>query len=475
MAHFLLNDLDSVYYRHFGLSGAPFQFTPSPKLLFMSKAHRETLAALEWGLLHEPSGFILLIGETGTGKTTLIVSVLAESYAHLRIAYVSNPKLGFDGLLRDIARQFGISPAPERLAMSDAVDGYLAALPEGHCAVVIVDEAQALTDEMLDELRLLSNRDVGSKGRLHFVFVGQPSLLTRLQTTALRQVNGRIGVRALLNPLEAGEARGYVDYRLKAFGGSVETVFQRDAIEYLLARCEGNPRRINVLCHNALLQAHNANETIVSLKSARTATRNIDNLFASARRYEPVDRIPAFFRRKFPTLVSVTHGLGPAIAASMLAIVGMGSLYFMNSGALRPEEPVSIDAARTVGDAVIEYPDVAKSQLTSEGDDRTAALGGGQARDQDGGEPRRVRVQSGDTLRTIARNYLGSDDEVSRLIKANPQVGNVDHIYPGEMLNLPVTDDGERASATTVHEHETATSDWQRVPAASNGLKSDEE
>src|SRR5260370_39392644 len=93
--------LRSMYHRHFGLSGAPFQFTPSPKLLFLSKAHRETLAALEWGLLHEPSGFTLLIGETGTGKTTLIVSLLAQNYAHARIAYVSNPKLGFDGLPRD--------------------------------------------------------------------------------------------------------------------------------------------------------------------------------------------------------------------------------------------------------------------------------------------------------------------------------------------------------------------------------------
>ena len=431
---------------------------------------------------------MLLIGETGTGKTTLVVSLLAQNYAHLRVAYVSNPKLGFEGLSRDIARQLGISPAPDRLAMSDAFDSYLAALPAGDRAVVIVDEAQALTDELLDELRLFSNRDGGAEKRLHFIFVGQPGLLNRLQAPALRQVNGRIGVRALLNPLEAAEARGYVDYRLKAFGGSVETVFASDAIKYLLARCEGNPRRINVLCHNAMLQAHNANEaaaktflgpllrweTVVSLGSARNAARDIDNLFASTRRYEPVDRVPAFFRRRLPALVSVTHGLGPAIAASMLAIVGIGSLYFMNWGALRPEEPVSIDAARTVGDAVIEYPGVAKSQLISEGN-RAAASGAGRAPDQDGQEPRRVRVQWGDTLHTIARNYLGSDHQVSRLIKANPQVGNVDHIYPGEMLNLPVANGEDGARASTTHERETADSDWRRVPAASDDLQSDEE
>jgi type II secretory pathway predicted ATPase ExeA len=445
----------------------------------MSKAHRETLAALEWGLLQEPSGFMLLIGETGTGKTTLIVSLLAQNYAQVRIAYVSNPKLGLDGLSRDIARQFGISPAADRLAMFDEFDRYLAALPEGERAVVIVDEAQALTDDVLDELRLLSNRDTRAEKRLHFVFAGQPSLLTRLQAPGLRQVNGRIGVRVLLNPLEAAEARNYVDYRLTAFGGSVETVFGRGALEYLLARCEGNPRRINVLCHNALLHAHNAGEAVVSLQSARTVARDIDNLFASARRYEPADRVPALFlpaflRQKFPALVSTMHGLGPAILAATLAIAGMGSLYFMNSGALRPEEPVSLDAARTVGDAVIEYPGVAKSQLISVGDHATTG-GANPAPEKDGREPRRVRVQSGDTLHTIARNYLGSDDEVSRLIKANPQVGNINHIYPGEMLNLPALDGGERSGVTTTRARETAASDWRRVPAGSSGIKSDEE
>jgi nucleoid-associated protein YgaU len=127
-----------------------------------------------------------------------------------------------------------------------------------------------------------------------------------------------------------------------------------------------------------------------------------------------------------------------------------------------------------VGDAVTEYPGVTKPQSISVGD-RAAASGAGEAPDRDGREPRRVRVQWGDTLHTIARNYLGSDDEVSRLIKANPQVGNVDHIYPGEMLNLPVADGEDGARATTPHERETSASDWHRVPTASDGLQSDEE
>jgi MSHA biogenesis protein MshM len=463
-----------MYYRHFGLSGAPFQFTPSPKLLFLSKAHRETLAALEWGLLLEPSGFTLLIGETGTGKTTLIVSLLAQDYAHVRIAYVSNPKLGFDGLLRDIARQFGISHQAERLANFDAFDRFLAGLPAGERAVVIVDEAQALNDEMLDDLRLFSNRDAEVEKRLHFVFAGQPSLLTRLQAPGLRQVNGRIGIRVLLNPLEASESLSYVDYRLKAYGGTANAVFGHGALEYLLARSQGNPRRINVLCHNALLYAHNQGEAIVSLESARVAARDIDNLFASARRYERPDRVSAFLRERFPALVSAMRGLGPAVVASTLAVAGMGSLYFMNSGALRREEPVSIDAARTIGDAVIEYPAAAKNQSNAVGA-RSQAEGATQrGSDVNSRERRRVRVQWGDTLHTIARNYLGSEDEVSRLIKANPQVGNVNHIYPGEMLNLPPPDTAQ-ANVVQSRAGETRASEWQRVMPTTDVIKSDEE
>ncbi|HJU28417.1 MAG TPA: AAA family ATPase, partial [Candidatus Binataceae bacterium] len=117
-----------MYYRHFGLDGSPFQFTPSARPLFLSKSHREGLAALEWGLLHEPSGFTVLVGETGTGKTTLIVSILARNDQRVRPAYVKNPRLGFDGLLREAARQYGIEARSIRFDMLDAFDAFLSRL-----------------------------------------------------------------------------------------------------------------------------------------------------------------------------------------------------------------------------------------------------------------------------------------------------------------------------------------------------------
>jgi type II secretory pathway predicted ATPase ExeA len=455
-----------MYYRHFGLSGAPFQFTPSPKLLFMSKAHREARAALEWGLEHEPSGFSLLNGETGTGKTTLIVSLLAQSRPLVRAAYVSNPKLGFDGLMRDIARQLGVPMHADRLEMFCAFDRYLEALAPHGRAVVIVDEAQALSDEVLDDLRLFSNSELHYEKRLHFVFAGQPDLLSRLSAPGLRQVNERIGVRVLLNPLEAAEARAYVDYRLAAYGGSAEAIFARGALEDLLARSGGIPRRINVYCHSALLRAYNASESRVSLETARSAALDVEDLFAGARRYSSVYAGPGFVQRHLHALVSMTRGLAPALMAATLAIAGIGSLYFWNSGTPRRHEPVTIGAGGTVGDAVIEYPGADTAwRLGFAGDGPTA--NGATAADgyQDSQQPRRVRVEPGDTLLTIARSYLGSGDDVDRLIRANPQIGDVNHIYPGEMLNLP----GAGAA------HETVTSDWQRVTPGASVLNNDGE
>jgi type II secretory pathway predicted ATPase ExeA len=422
-----------MYYRHFGLSGAPFQFTPSPKLLFMSKAHRETRAALEWSLEHEPSGFSLLIGETGTGKTTLIISLLAQIRAHVRAAYVSNPKLGFDGLLRDIARQLGVPAQTDQLELFLAFDRFLQQLAPNERAVVIVDEAQALSGEILEDLRLFSSREVRGERRLHFAFAGQPGLLTLLGAPEMRQVNERIGMHVLLNPLEPDEARAYVDYRLAASGGSVEAVFARGALEHLLAHSGGIPRRINVYCHNAMLRAYNASEARVSLATARRAALDVEDLLAGTIRHDPAPAAPGFVQRHFQTL-SMTSGLAPALIAATLVIAGMGSLYFWNSDAARRNEPVSIGDAGTVGDAVIEYPDAAAKPGAARNLSGTAE--GDQDREP---QPRQVRVQSGDTLLTIARAYLGSEDEVDRLIKANPKIGNADYIYPGEMINLPMT------------------------------------
>ncbi len=273
-----------MYYSHFGLSGPPFQLTSSPAALYMSKEHREAYAALEWGLLHESSGFTVLIGEVGTGKTTLLLAILAREYQNVRPIYLNNPKLSFDEMVKLILKQLGLkAQRRSRLADLEAFNAFLLELPAGERVVVMIDEAQDLSDETMEQLRLLSNSGRPEEKQLHFVFVGQPELLRRLSSPTLRQLNQRIGARSVLNALQSGEVREYIEKRLAACGGSAKRVFRSGALRQIVRYSGGIPRRINVLCHNAMLLAYSANAPLVDAQMVQAAVTEYDSLFALKR------------------------------------------------------------------------------------------------------------------------------------------------------------------------------------------------
>ncbi len=271
-----------MYYEHFGLSGAPFEFNPSASVLFMSAGHREGLAALEWGLC-EPSGFTMLVGEIGTGKTTLIYSLLATRHTGVRTAWVANPRLSFEEMLRQILGQLGVnqSETSGKLSLLQAFDAQLASLGPDECVAVIIDEAQDLNDDALEDLRLLSNFQSLGRRRLQIVLVGQIDLAKRLARPQLRQLNQRIGARALLPTLQGKEIYDYVEYRLRSRGGDIERLFTRSAVRELSRASGGIPRRINVLCHNALFLAYADGEECVTAEHVRDAAHDYDHLLAS--------------------------------------------------------------------------------------------------------------------------------------------------------------------------------------------------
>jgi len=268
-----------MYYEHFGLSGAPFEFNPSASVLFMSAGHREGLAALEWGL-HEPSGFTMLVGEIGAGKTTLIYSLLANRHQGVRTAWVANPRLSFEEMLLQILGQLGSpqSVTPGKLILLQAFDAQLARLGPEECIAVIIDEAQDLSDDALEDFRLLSNFQSLERRRLQIVLVGQLELAKRLARPEMRQLNQRIGARALLPTLQGKEIYDYVDYRLRSRGGDIKRLFTHGAIRELTTGCGGIPRRINVLCHNALFLAFAQGEECVTAQHMRDALHDYDHL-----------------------------------------------------------------------------------------------------------------------------------------------------------------------------------------------------
>lgn len=271
-----------MYYEHFRLSGAPFEFNPSASVLFMSAGHREGLAALEWGL-SEPSGFTMLVGEIGAGKTTLIYSLLAARHSGVRTAWVANPRISFEEMLRQILGQLGVNRSEKigKLVLLQAFDAELAKLGPDECVAVIIDEAQDLSDDALEDLRLLSNFQSLERRRLQIVLVGQTDLATRLASPKLRQLNQRIGARALLPTLQGNEIYDYVDYRLRSRGGDIKTLFTHSALKELSRASGGIPRRINVLCHNALFNAFAQGEQCVTAENMRDAAHDYDHLLVS--------------------------------------------------------------------------------------------------------------------------------------------------------------------------------------------------
>ncbi len=267
-----------MYLEHFGLSAPPFQFTASPTSLFMSRTHRECLAALEWGLLHEPSGLTLLIGDTGVGKTTLVCALLARQYREVRAAYLGNPRLSFEELLSSILGQLGVRGGrANKAAMINALTHFAADLPPTELIAILVDEAQALSDDALEDFRLLSNLDrAAGRKAAQMVLAGQYELARRLAAAPMRQLNERIGARAVLVALTQLECREYIEHRLRLCGGSSDRLFARRALDHIVRHSAGVPRRINAFCHNALLLAYSGGAKQVGLPMARAAVADYD-------------------------------------------------------------------------------------------------------------------------------------------------------------------------------------------------------
>jgi len=248
-----------VYCEHFGLTREPFNITPDPSFLYLSESHREALAQLVYGIKSR-RGFVVLTGEVGTGKTTLIQCLLEELNGSTKTALIFNMIVSPKDLLRYVCEKFGL--VSDRENQRDIHD-YLSLLERflldsyrnGDNVAVIIDEAQNLPTEVLENVRLLSNFETTRDKLLQILLVGQPELSSRLNASELRQIKQRVALRHHLNPLNISECRAYIARRLEIAGGDI-SLLTPEAPGAVHSYSGGIPRLINILCDNGLLTAY---------------------------------------------------------------------------------------------------------------------------------------------------------------------------------------------------------------------------
>ncbi|HET8698159.1 MAG TPA: AAA family ATPase [Gammaproteobacteria bacterium] len=263
-----------MYTEFFGLTEKPFSITPDPRYLYMSARHADALAHLIYGI-SESGGFIQLTGEVGTGKTTLIRSLLEQLPEKAEIALILNPQLSTREFLQVICEELG-TPPPRDDTIKERIDALNAHLLERHAAgkrvVLIVDEAQTLSPELLEQVRLLTNLETAKQKLLQIILIGQPELRDLLARPEMRQIAQRITGRYHLEPLTREDTSAYIGHRMRV-AGAQRDVFKASGVRRLYSRARGIPRLINVIADRALLAAytqdrHTVDGTLVNRAAA---------------------------------------------------------------------------------------------------------------------------------------------------------------------------------------------------------------
>ena len=268
-----------MYQSFYGLSELPFELTPNPRYLFLPHGHREALSALEYGL-SAAKAITVLTGEAGTGKTTLVRAAMQSDRCRgVDTVHLSNPVLTRPEFVELLASRFGLSARAgesKAVLLTELEHVLRARRDRGEIVALVIDEAQSLSVEILEEIRLLANIETPTEKLLPLVLAGQPELRERLNAPALRQLKQRVTVRCEIGAFTLEETSEYISARLSAAGGQARRLFSREAIELIHERSRGIPRLINVVCDNALLTGFGLGRTAIDRATVLEVIRDFD-------------------------------------------------------------------------------------------------------------------------------------------------------------------------------------------------------
>lgn len=307
-----------MYCDYFGLSREPFSIAPDPAFVYPSTQHRQALAHLKYGLERE-GGFLLLTGEVGTGKTTLVRLLVEQIPASFRIAYILNATLDKLDVLASICEELGLEVDKQTRSAKTYVDlinaDLLKAHAEGRKTLVIIEEAQNLSPDVLEMLRLLTNLETNTTKLLHILLVGQPELLETIALPELRQLNQRIVSRFHLEPLDRTETERYLNHRL-AKAGCARPLFEGAAVRRMHQLAEGVPRKLNLIAERALLGAFAESKDRVGTAQVVQARREV---FGDTKKQK-------------------TIATKPWLVLVLMVLVASSIFYFWHSAPQIPEE-----------------------------------------------------------------------------------------------------------------------------------------
>jgi len=428
----------------FKLREQPFGVTPDPRYLYFSPGHREALASLFYGI-ETGRGFLSLIAEPGMGKTTLLFQLLQRWKGYVHSAFLFETQCDSTELLRYLLHDLGLnSDGNDRVRMHSELNEFLfREAMAGRRVVVFIDEAQNLTNSVLETVRLLSNFEAADKKSMQIVLAGQPELAQRLSHPSLAQLRQRISVQARLDPLPCGEVVPYINHRLEVAGYQGSELFTSGALALIAERSRGIPRLINHICFNALSMSYTAKREQITSETVREAAADL-----SLGVYAPPAVVSNSVHERDRSSQSWYSKIKQNLlsrrlfqASALMVILGSLSISLGLHSKAKVVQPSSEFHSNTGSAPTTAGPQFPAHTIRVQHDDLPlpkAALAG------DSNENRSnyftYVVQPKDTLRELCVSAVGRYDRavLSEIRKLNPDLKSFDHIVAGQEIRLPI-------------------------------------
>ena len=418
-----------MYNRYFGFLESPFSVTPDPRFFYTNSVYSEAYATLRYGI-EAKKGFIVITGEVGTGKTTLLRKLLRGLQDSVHSVFIFNTSLSFPELLQVTLQDLGIAPKDATtLTMLQQLNEYLIKqLKRGHTVAALIDEAQNLSAEVLENLRLLSNLETDREKLLQIVLVGQPELEVKLDQPYLRQLKQRVAVRCRLDPLKDEEVGPYINFRLRAAGYESKDLFHREAVLQVARFSKGIPRLMNIICDNALVTAYAESKKTVSADMINEVARDLR--IVSEPRLAAADLVAASAVSPTQDRIHETAGSVPQHRRSRLIDTGIATFL----GILVFAALAAVIEPRNFLNGVGKSFEVVKRNLNQEPVPKEAHAEAETKRND-----HRITIQYGATIYQIAIDTYGANAVLGMdLIKElNPQIENLNWVAAGQNLRLP--------------------------------------